>query len=210
MDELFRSIASTTPAPPSSTRREVPAQLDAIVLRMMSKRPEDRYPTWAELALELAEVGKLSVYRQDVADSEKFGFLRRSDVFGRLNDAHLWELVHSSRWSRSPPRTAILREDEEGHSMFLLAAGEVKVTKRGRLLNVLKAGECFGEMSFIQRSMSSRHATVEAMTDVLVTEIDPAALSALSEGCRLEIADGLLRSLVERLTLANDRISQVT
>jgi CRP-like cAMP-binding protein len=176
---------------------------------MMNKRPQDRYPTWAELALELAEVGKLSVYRRDIADSERFGFLRKSEVFGRLKDAHLWELVHSGRWSRFPPRTAILREEEEGHSLFLLAAGEVKVTKRGRLLDVLKASECFGEMAFVRRNGATREATVEAMTDVLIGEFDPAALSLLTAACRLEIAEGLLRTMVERLALANTRITQV-
>jgi hypothetical protein len=208
MEELFRKIANETPPRPGAIRGDVPPQLDQIVLRMIGKRPADRYPTWAELALELAQVGKLSVYQREIADSEKFDFLCKSGIFGRLNDAHLWELVHCSRWSRLPPRTAILREDEAGQSMYLLGAGQLKVTKRGRLLNVLKAGECFGEMAFIEGGAATRHATVEAMTDVLIAEFDPAGMARLSEGCRLQIAHGLLRSLVERLAMANARIAQ--
>jgi hypothetical protein len=208
MEELFHKIANESPAAPGAIRREVPQQLGDIVLKVMSKRPEDRYPTWADLALELAQAGKLSVYHREIGDSEKFGMLRKSELFGRLNDAHLWEIVHSSRWERLPPRSAILREDEAGQSMFLLGSGELKVTKRGRLLNVLKAGECFGEMAFIQGTAAMRQATVEAMTDVLIAEFDSIALSRLTEGCRLQIAHGLLRTLVERLALANARISQ--
>jgi serine/threonine protein kinase len=208
MDELFHKIAHVTPAAPHSVRSEVPARLDEIVMKMMSKRPEDRFPTWAELALELAQVGKLSVYQRDIADSEKFSIMRKSELFGRLNDAQLWELVHTSHWRRLPPRTPILREDEAGHSMFLLGSGQLKVTKRGRLLNVLKAGECFGEMAFIQGAAATRHATVEVMTDALVAEFDPAGMAGLSEGCRLEIAHGMLLTLVDRLDLANSRISQ--
>jgi len=207
IEDLFYKIVNEAAPAPGSIRRDIPAGLDEIVLRMMSKRPEDRYPTWADLALELAQVGKLSVHQRGIADSEKFGFLRNSEVFGGLNDAHLWELVHSSLWSRLPARTAILREDETGRSMYLLGAGQVKVTKRGRLLNVLKAGECFGEMAYIQREGATRQATVEAMTDVMIGEFDPAVLSSLSEGCRLEIADRLLRTLVERLSLANARLA---
>jgi len=207
-EELFHKITNDVPPAPSTIRTEVPPRLDEIVLKVLSNRPEDRYPTWAELALELAQVGKLSVYQREVGDSEKYGILRKSDLFGWLDDAHLWEIVHSSRWTRLPPRSAILREDETGQSMFLLGAGELKVTKRGRLLNVLKAGECFGEMAFIQGAAATRQATVEAMTDVLIGEFDPAALSRLSVGCKLQIAHGLLRALVERLALANARISQ--
>jgi len=47
------------------------------------------------------------------------------------------------------------------------------------------------------------------MTDALVAEFDAAALAVLSEACRLEIAEGLLSTLVERLTLANARVAPV-
>ena len=208
MEELFHKIANEEPQPPSAIRPEVPRQLDQIVLRMISKRPEGRYPTWADLALDLAQVGKLSVYHREIADSEKFEMLKKSELFGKINEAHLWEMVALSRWSRLPPRSVILREDEVGQSMFLLGSGNVKVTKRGRLLNVLKAGECFGEMAYILGQDATRAATVEAMTDVLVGEFDPSSLDQLSDGCRLEIAHGLLRTLVERLAMANARIAQ--
>jgi serine/threonine protein kinase len=207
MEEVFRRIVNETPDAPSKYRGEVPARLDEIVLRMIGKHPNERYPTWAELALDLAQVGKLSVYQREIGDSEKFGTLRKSELFGTLNDAHLWELVHSSRWSRLPPRSTILHEDQAGKSMFLLGTGELKVTKRGRLLNVLKGGECFGEMAFIQGT-ANRQATVEAMTDALIAEFDATTLTRLSESCRLQIAQGMLRTLADRLALANDRIAQ--
>src|SRR4030095_13928376 len=117
---------------------------------MMSRQPDVSYPTWADLALDLAQVGKLSVYQREIADSEKFGILRKSELFGRLNDPHLWEIVHSSRWSRLPSGTTILRENQAGQNMFLLGAGELKVTKRGRLLNGLRAGDCFRQMAGIR------------------------------------------------------------
>src|SRR5262245_1790921 len=205
--EMFYRILSESAEPPSSLRREVPARLDEIVLRVIDRDPQARYPTWAELALDLAQVGRLSVYERDIADSEKFGTLRKSELFGSLDDAYLWEIVHWSRWRRLPPRSPVLTENEAGSSMFLVGSGELKVTKRGRLLNVLKAGECFGEMAFIQGT-AIRQATVEAMTDVLIAEFDVAALNGLSEGCRLQISQGMLRTLAVRLALANDRIAQ--
>ena len=205
--EVFYKMVTETPDPPSRYRSEVPARLDEIVLKVIHRTPELRYSTWAELALDLAQVGKLSVYHREIGDSEKFGMLKKSDLFGLLNDAHLWELVHSSRWTRLPPRSTVLQEDEAGKSMYLLGMGELKVTKRGRLLNILKAGECFGEMAFIQGT-ATRHATVESMTDALIAEFDVVALASLSEGCRLQIAHGMLRTLADRLALANNRISQ--
>ena len=208
IDDLYRKITTEAPAHPGAIRRDVPPQLDDIVLRMIGKKPEERYPTWAELALDLAQVGKLSVFQREISDSEKFDLLCRSRIFGTLGDAYLWELVHCSRWTRLPARSAILREDEAGQSMYLLAAGDLKVTKRGRLLNVLKPGDVFGEMAYIQGAAATRHATVESMTETTVAEFDPAGMARLSEGCRLQIAHGLLRTLVERLAMANARIAQ--
>ena len=175
----------------------------------MSKRPEDRYPTWADFALDIAQVGKLSVYQREVPDSDKFSVLRKSDLFAQINDAQIWELVHASRWTRLPTASVMIREDEPGQSLFLLAQGEVKVTKRGRLLNVLKSGECFGEMAYIEGGSMPRQATVQSMTDVLIAEFDNAALGRMSDRCQIQFARGLLRTLVERLALADVRISQV-
>jgi eukaryotic-like serine/threonine-protein kinase len=208
VEELFRKIVQDEPAPPSTVRSSVPSRLDPIILKMLGKRPRERYPSWAHLALELAQVGKLSVYQREVADSEKFSFLRKSDVFEQVNDAQLWELVHSSRWRRLPPGSTVLSEDDSGHNMFLLGAGQLKVTKRGRLLNVLKGGECFGEMAYIYGGTARRRATVEAMTDVLIAEFSHTAMEGMTAGCRLKVAHGLLRTLAERLALANDRVSR--
>jgi len=208
IEELARRITSEQPQSPGAMRPDIPGRLNEIVLRMISKRPEERYPSWAELAMDLAQIGKLSVYQKEIADSEKFDFLCRSQIFGKLNDSHLWELVHCSRWMRVPQRTTILREGESGQSMYLLGAGQIKVTKRGRLLNLLNAGECFGEMAFITGAAATRAATIETLTDSFIAEFDPAGIQRLSEGCRLQIAHGLLRTLVERLAMANQRISQ--
>ena len=208
MAALFQKITQEKALAPSAVRASVSSKLDPIILRVLSKRPEDRYPTWAELALDIAQAGRLSVYQQDIPDSDKFGVLRKSELFEQINDAQLWELVHASRWTRLPAANVIIREDEPGQSLYLLAQGQVKVTKRGRLLDVLKAGECFGEMAYIQGDTAPRQATVQSMTDVLIAEFDNPSLARMRAKCQLQFARGLLRTLVERLALANVRISQ--
>jgi eukaryotic-like serine/threonine-protein kinase len=204
----FRKITEEDPVAPSTLRPGMSSKLDPIVLRMLSKSPEDRYPTWADLALDIAEVGKLSVYLRTIPDSEKFRVLRTSTVFKNTNDAQIWELVHASHWTMVPPGNAIIREGASGHSLFLLARGEAKVTKSGRLLDVIKAGECFGEMAYIQGGEVPRHATVESMTEVLTVEFDTTALAAMSESCQLEFARGLLSTVVGRLSLADARLAR--
>jgi len=125
-----------------------------------------------------------------------------------FSDPEIWELVLASAWFKFPARTVILHEDEPGQSMYFLASGEMKVIKHERLLNVIKAGEYFGEMAYIRRG-SARQATLESLSDVIVAEFPFAALEKLSAGCELRFAKTLLLSMTERLMLAGDRIARM-
>src|SRR3989338_8037278 len=151
MLELFDAITRKDAVPPSTHRPGLPAKLDRMVMRMIAKNPDNRYLSWADLALEIAETGRFSKFQQDLSDSDKFNILRTSDTLHEFSDPEIWELVQASVWARFPARTTLLREDEPGQSMYFLASGQMKVTKHSRLLNVIKAGEYFGEMAYIRR-----------------------------------------------------------
>ncbi|MEO8551391.1 MAG: protein kinase, partial [Kofleriaceae bacterium] len=47
--DAMAAIVSDEPAPPSSRRPEIPPELDALVLRLLAKDPDDRYQTADEL-----------------------------------------------------------------------------------------------------------------------------------------------------------------
>ena len=206
---LFQKIGHEDPAPPSQLGRPLSPEVDDIILTALKKNPADRFPTWADFALALARVGRLSIYEQTIPDSERYESLRRVDMLKRLSDAEIWELVNAGKWTTLPPQRMIIREDEPGRTLFFLAKGELKITKQGHLLNVIGAGECFGEMGYIRGGELPRQATVESMTDVVVAEFDPAALKRLSHRCQSHFTLALLRTLVDRLALAGVRISQV-
>jgi len=202
--ELFGKILGEAPAPPSSVRSGLSREIDAILLRMIAKTPEQRHLNWADLALDIAKVGHLC--ESAIPDSERFAALKRVPMFERLDDADLWELVHAGLWSRQPPRTTIVREGEGGKSLFFLGTGQVKVTKQGRLLNVLNAGECVGEMAYIKQGGITRQATVESMSDILLVEFRREALDQVSLRCRYQLSEALMNSLVDRLSLTGERL----
>ena len=206
--DLFDVIANNIPPAPSAIRAEVPAVLDKIILRMIAKNPQERFASWAELALEIAEIGRFSSLQQPIPDSEKFTMLREKSEFHGFPDPYLWELIRKCSWNRVPARTSILKEDEEGQSMFILASGSLKVTKNGRLLNVIKPGEHFGEMAYVQRG-TPRQATVESLSDSVVAEITFDELDNLTHGCQLRISKVLLNAMTDRVVLAGDRIAHM-
>lgn len=206
LDELLKEILNSEPIAPTLHRPELSSEIDQIIQRMMAKSPEDRYPSWAELALELAKIGRLTISQSEISDSEKFVALKKVRLLGQLDDAELWELVQICKWSRVPSRSVIVREGEAGASLFFLGSGQVKVTKQDRLLNLLDAGECIGEMSYIKEGAIHRQATVESMSDVILAEFEKDALDKLSLRCRYQLSQALLNSLVDRLVHADDRI----
>ena len=208
--EMITKIRLEQPIPMTTLRSDLPPALEKVVAVALEKDPANRYGTWAEFALELVKLGRLSVYEQSIPDSEKFQLLRALPVLKSFADPEVWELVHASRWQRIPAHRTVIKEGDAGESLFFLASGEVKVTKQGRLLNVLRAGECFGEMSYIKGSEMPRQATVESMTEVIVAEIARDALEErMNASCRMNILRALLNTLVDRLALADSRISRI-
>ncbi|HEY5896342.1 MAG TPA: cyclic nucleotide-binding domain-containing protein, partial [Burkholderiales bacterium] len=207
LPELFDKIQREAPVPPSALRPEISKEVDQILLHMLGKEPAQRYASWAEAALDIAKIGRLTLTQKGIADSDKFTALRKVALLERLNDAEIWELVHAGKWSRIAARTPIVKEGDAGKSLFFLGSGQAKVTKQGRLLNLLNAGECFGEMAYIKAGGLTRQATIEAADDVLIAEFDPDMLASTTMNCRLQLTTALLHTMVDRLALANQRMA---
>jgi hypothetical protein len=205
LDALLKKILELEPLPPSEVRKDLPKALDAVILRALKKKPEARYPTWSEFALELSKVVRQVVPAGAIPDTEKYVALKRVALLANLADADIWELVGAGKWARVDKGRTIVRENDKGTSFFFLAEGEVKVTRGGRLLNVVNHSECFGEMAYIWGGELPRHATVESMTPLVLAEFDPAALVRMSGGAQLQLTRALVRNLVDRLVLANTR-----
>ncbi|HZN86490.1 MAG TPA: serine/threonine-protein kinase [Burkholderiales bacterium] len=207
LEALLKKITQLDPLPPSEIRKDLPRELDAVILRAMRKDPAQRYPTWAEFALELSKVVRQVLPANAVPDTEKYVALKNVEMLAKLADAEIWELVNAGKWTRVDKGRIVVRENEKGSSFFFLAEGEVKVTRAGRLLNVVNHGECFGEMAYIWGGALPRHATVESMTKLMLAEFEPAALGRMSGGAQLQLTRALVRNLVDRLVLSNTRFT---
>ena len=209
---LIYQITSAEPPPPSSHRREIPPALDGIVRKAMQKELEQRYATWNEFSYDLAEAFRndlLAGHSQEVADTEKFNTLRAPSFFSAFSDAELWEVMRVSAWENLPANTVIMQEGEKGDFFCILASGEVRVTKHKKLLNVLAAGECFGEMAYLGRSGRERGADVSTLADSQVITIRTEDLASASDACRHRFDRAFMEILVERLSLANTRLTAI-
>ena len=208
LEALLKKIQSQDPTLPSKLRADLPKSIDAVVLRAIAKKPEHRYPSWAEFALELARVGQQVLPPGAVPDSEKYVALKKVAMLSELSDMELWELARAGEWARVPANSTIVRENTKGRSFYFIGRGQAKVTMQGRLLNMINEGECFGEMAWIRGGNMMRHATVDSMTEILVAKFRPEALAKMELSAQLHLTRALVRNLVDRLDLANTRLAR--
>jgi serine/threonine protein kinase len=209
LEALVKKILLENPAPPSSLRKGLPKDIDMAMLKLLGKKAEHRFATWAELAVELSRLGSLVLPPGAIPDSEKFVALKRVAMLSGLSDAEIWELARAGKWSRVEKAKNIIREGEAGQSFFFSAKGEVKIVRQNRLLNMVSTGEFFGEMAYIWGGELPRHATADAMTDLLLAEFEPAAVAQMSLGAQLQLVKSLTRNVIDRLALANSRLANV-
>jgi serine/threonine protein kinase len=207
---MIYQIINVEPPRLIEVRPDIPPRIDAIVMRALQKDTEKRYQTWDEMAHDLATaLGAEEKLEQGFAESEKFDTLRKLDFFRQFSDVELWEVLRLATWHKAERDTVIIHETDIGSSFFILVAGEVKVVKQDRLLNVLKAGECFGEMAYLGKQKFQRSASIVALSEIGLIEIRAETLSKASDLCRHHFHGAFLELLVDRLAMANMRLSQL-
>ena len=117
-------------------------------------------------------------------------------------------MARISAWRAAKAGEVLMKEGESGTYFCILAEGQIKVTKKGKLLNVLHAGECFGEMAYLQKEGQRRVADVTVMTEAKIISIPTERLDQASDGCRHHFDRAFMEILAERRpTMANIRLS---
>ena len=205
---LVYQILNIEPTPPSDARAGMAGELDDITLRAMSKDRTRRYSSWQEFADDLSRViGALALPQSDLNDAAKFAAIRALAFFREFEEVEVWEALRVTRWWRAAPSAVLVREGEQGDSFFILAEGEVRVSRAGTTLNILKPGDCFGEMLYFNAPVARRTTSITVIAPALVVEIKASALNAASDALQVKVNRAFLRILMDRLALANARLA---
>jgi serine/threonine protein kinase len=206
---MMYQIANTEPVPPAALRPDLPARLDQVVRNAMHKELEGRYPSWEAFSMDLASAfhsGKRSNQKNGLGESEKFSTLRALNFFRDFSDVELWEVIRMSHWEEVPDNHRVMHEGDLGDFFCILASGDAKVMKKNRLLDVLVAGDCFGEMAYLSSAEKVRTADVRTMKPSRLVRIGNVDLDQASDSCRHRFDRAFLRLLVDRLARVNDRL----
>lgn len=112
--------------------------------------------------------------RQD----EVFEHLRRVPLFNNLSAAELEPLTTAVRIRKYARHTSIFREGDTGDALFVISAGNVKISRSlgtgdEIVFAVLEPGDAFGELAILQEhAVRSADATAVADAECLVLRRD--------------------------------------
>lgn len=208
--DLADQITGTDVPAPSTVRKEVPPQLDAIVRRATARELERRYRTWDQFAADLAIYSTRDLRKASIiTDKEKFQTLRELKLLAGLSDEEIKAILPGTVWREFPPETRVLSEGDEGYSFSILVEGDLKVVKGGRQVGEIQRGDWFGEIAYLTRGRVRRTANVIAVTSVRTVEFNPDLVWVLLEGAERRVDAMLLDRLARRLLQSNENLARI-
>ncbi|MCH7959966.1 MAG: cyclic nucleotide-binding domain-containing protein [Candidatus Hydrogenedentes bacterium] len=139
----------------------------------------------------------------------KTAILDRSELFSGLDPEHIERIAECCEVCTFEAGEDIVRENEKGNSMYLIASGRVAVLKKmgegEHVLNRLNPGEHFGEMSLV--SNARRTATIRAENPVECLRLDQAGFDQLMDADS-GFAQRILKVLCRRLKETDEAVTR--
>ena len=126
----------------------------------------------------------------------KVDLLAKVPLFSGCSKRELQDIASLADELDLPEGTVLITEGERGREFFVLVDGTVSVTRKGRRISTLGAGDWVGEIALV--SDVPRTATVTATSPVRVLVVTDRAFSGLIKRSP-SIALKVLASVAERL-----------
>lgn len=205
--QLVRKIVEEEPVAVSSLRSDAPAGLSDIISRALAKDIADRYEYAHEMAADLASLfGRLDHTPAEPSPEQRFKQIRALSFFNEFSDEEIREVLESANWHTAQAGSTLIAENTPANGFYILVRGEASVqvndTEVGRLFKV----ECFGEMAILSRK--ERGASVIAIDECTLLQVDSRLLEHASSGCQLRFSHVFVQTLIERLSRSNERLAQ--
>jgi CRP/FNR family transcriptional regulator, cyclic AMP receptor protein len=130
-------------------------------------------------------------------------YLRSVPMFASCSEGQLDRLSELGDAVTAVDGSDIVREGDQGDDFFVVTSGKVRVTRGGREVASLGAGDYFGELALFDTA--PRNATVTAVGTVSAVSLSrPAFRAALDE--MPAIRDALLHGMAHRIHELDQRV----
>jgi non-specific serine/threonine protein kinase len=169
-----------------------------------------RYATWKAFCDDLATALPGIESLEDIHfNSARYDELRNLAFFTHFTDNEVWETVGLSHWQEVKLGENIITEGEKSSSLYLIITGEASVTKSEVELTRMQIGSCFGEIAYLDDTRHTRQATVTALTEMRLIEIQGESLKLASDGLQASFAKALLNVMIARIKDTDRRLLSI-
>ena len=216
LKDLLRAILKNEPEPLSKVAGLDPA-FDAVISRALAKEPGDRYRN----AEEFSEALEMYMNKQEMKNAAQssiaFSYdkqrvvdqLRKNYLFfADFTDEELFSIFKLSGKEKYIEADVIVQEGTSGTKMYIIVSGSVTITKdmHGKKVDLKKLGEgdCFGELSIIDKM--PRSASVIANEATVVIALNEVVLRLSNPEVCLKLYRNLAAIVSEKLRWSDARV----
>jgi CRP/FNR family transcriptional regulator, cyclic AMP receptor protein len=143
--------------------------------------------------------------------SSKLSILRKHPIFSDLAPDALDQLCRYAQPTSLKRGATLFAKGDPGHSLYAVISGTVKISVsspdgRNAILNLIGAGEVFGEMSVLDGRVRSTDATANTNCEILVIDRRDFLPFVHSQPA---LAMKFIELLCERLRWTSDQVEQI-
>jgi CRP/FNR family transcriptional regulator, cyclic AMP receptor protein len=143
--------------------------------------------------------------------SSKLSVLRKHPIFSDLAPDAFDQLCRYAQPTSLKRGATLFAKGDPGHSLYAVISGTVKISVsspdgRNAILNLIRAGEVFGEMSVLDGRVRSADATANTNCEILVIDRRDFLPFVHSQPA---LAMKFIELLCERLRWTSDQVEQI-
>jgi signal transduction histidine kinase len=133
--------------------------------------------------------------------SQRLTVLRQVDVFKDLPDDTLTEICQVMAEERKIREEVVFRKGDEGHAMYIIVRGSVRVHVGDHVLTRLGAGKVFGEYALFDSL--ERSASITSEDETCLYRLDRKEFSKLMKS-NVRVMQGMIKLVLKRIREMNE------
>lgn len=127
-----------------------------------------------------------------------------NDFFDRFEEQEIEELLKCCSPAIFNDTDIIFAEGAIGREFYIIIKGSVLITKKGQKVDIVREGECIGEMAAI--SGKPRSANAEAINKVTTLQVNEMNLKSMPPQVQAKLYKNIALLVANRLRKRLDRI----
>jgi len=183
----------------ADVRPDLPLELSDVLARALQKKPSLRFQSgraMRDALLPFVEQFRI-VEQRPPAQQQFIKELQQQSFFLSFSDVEIAQLLELVTVRSFSPGDVLLRAGNVDRRLLILTDGLARISGDGKLLAVRRAGDCVGELGFIN-GVSETRETV-ALTEGSVLEVTRDSLSELPPKVHLHYYRFISEILAARL-----------